>query len=407
MLDRISEVDWSRLHHAYGPAEDVPELLRALVDPAGVSDSFRAEAARAKRTVRDHLEWTLWGNVFHQGTRWQVTAHVVPFLVEILREGPKDDDLRRFLLTYLHHLAMGYPEDLFPDRFDPEEAFREFEGIADVEGEPDAENDALLGVWARDSYLAVEKAIDTIAPFVQAEDEPTALEAIALVASFPRCAPRTVPLLHEVAKTRRDQRAAHAVISLAQLTGADALREAEALLDTAEERSVAIGAACAAVLADPNRASARALALLTAPLGDEAEVRSHHAGSLTQLVGRCLALVPEAERDRAIEAIALQHREASPFERVSLTASLLSLAFKGERAPASAADLTASQRRVVEAIRDHGAFTVKEAIFANYCLLVRGSGLPDSAEGLRRWLDGGDPKEPETVQKPWWRFWER
>jgi len=403
LLDRLSEVNWSALHHAYGPAEDVPDLLRALVDSDKASPPLCAAAERAGREVRDHVEWTLWGNVFHQGTRWQVTAKVVPFLAEILRQGPNDDRLRRFLISYLHHLAIGYPEDAFPAPIDPEEAFRELDGMIDPGGEPDYDNDVLTGIWARDSYLAVEESIDTISPFIPAEDEETALEAITLVASFPRCASRIVPLLRDVARTRRDQRAAHAVVSLSQLAGADALEDAD-LLVAADDRAVAIQAACAAVLADPDRASDEAIALLTAPLGDIAETRSVHAGSLTRLVGRSLARLPDEHRERAIDAIALQHRAANPLERVSLTASLLGLAFHGQRAPASAADLTPLQRRAIEAIRDYGGFMIGNAHFSNYCLMVRDWGLPDSQEGLRNWLDERDPTA-QIASKPWWKFW--
>ena len=30
MLEGLSNVDWAKLEHAYGPAEDVPDLIRAL-----------------------------------------------------------------------------------------------------------------------------------------------------------------------------------------------------------------------------------------------------------------------------------------------------------------------------------------------------------------------------------------
>jgi len=404
LLDGLGEVNWSALHHAYGPADDVPDLLRALIDTENAPLSLRTAAKGARRDVRDQVEWTLWGNVFHQGSRWQVTAGVVPFLVELLRDGPNDDRLRRFLIRYLHHLAIGYPEDVFPAVIDPAEAFRAVGGMSDPGGEPDYDNHDLAAIWARDSYLAVERAVDTIAPFMHAEDEDTALEAVALVASFPRCAPTTVPLLRDVARARPDQRAAHAVVSLAQLAPAEVLEDAERLVE-ADDRAVAIQAACAAVLADPDRASAGAVALLTAPVDDIAEAPSVHAGSLTQLIGRSLARLADEHRERAIEALALQHRAASPLERVSLTASLLSLAFRGQAAPAAAADLTPPQKRAVEAIRDYGAFTVNGASFANYCLLVREWGLPASADSLRNWLDGRETIPKIASRGPWWRFW--
>lgn len=404
MLDRLSEVNWSGLHHAYGPADDVPHLLRALVEPGSASPSLRTEATRAGRELRQHVQWVLWGNVIHQGTRWQVTASVVPFLVEILRDGPNDAQLHQFLIAYLHHLAVGYPDALFPSTIDPEIEFRELAGMIDPGGAPDYNNDVLSRIWARDSYLAVEQAIETIAPFIHAPDDDTALETIALLASFPRSAGTTVPLLRNLARTRRDQRAGHAVVSLAQLAGAGALEVAERLV-AADDRAVAIEAACAAVLADANRASNEAITILTSPIDDVAETRSVHAGSVTQLVGRCLARLPDHHRERAIDAIARQHRGATPLERVSLTASLLSVAFQRLPAPPSAGELTPLQRRAVDAIHDYGEFTIDHARFADYLLLLRDWGLPDSREALRAWLDGRNSTAKPESRPPWWKFW--
>lgn len=70
MLDDLDTVDWTRLHHAYGPATDVPDLIRAV---AGSDD----EAAERGRRQLD-------GSVIHQGTTYSATAPVVPFLARLL-----------------------------------------------------------------------------------------------------------------------------------------------------------------------------------------------------------------------------------------------------------------------------------------------------------------------------------
>ncbi|AEV87225.1 WD-40 repeat-containing protein [Actinoplanes sp. SE50] len=59
-------MDWASLTHAYGPAEDVPDLIRAL---AGGDDD----------ALHD-----LHGNIWHQGTVYPATAPAVPFLIRIL-----------------------------------------------------------------------------------------------------------------------------------------------------------------------------------------------------------------------------------------------------------------------------------------------------------------------------------
>ncbi|WP_234544787.1 hypothetical protein [Streptomyces shenzhenensis] len=69
----LDQVDWSRLCHAYGSAEDIPALLRDLASPA---EETAAEA-----------EQELWGSIVHQGTVYTATAPAVPFLARLVAEG--------------------------------------------------------------------------------------------------------------------------------------------------------------------------------------------------------------------------------------------------------------------------------------------------------------------------------
>ena len=57
MLNQLDKIPWGSLKHAYGFAEDVPEQLRGLLN----SDS----------KIRENSLWSLYGNIFHQGTRYQ------------------------------------------------------------------------------------------------------------------------------------------------------------------------------------------------------------------------------------------------------------------------------------------------------------------------------------------------
>jgi hypothetical protein len=63
-LERLDDVPWGSLTHAYGAADDVPGLLRELAS----GDAEAREAALHE----------LHGNVWHQGTVYEATAHVVP-----------------------------------------------------------------------------------------------------------------------------------------------------------------------------------------------------------------------------------------------------------------------------------------------------------------------------------------
>jgi hypothetical protein len=72
MLEGLEGIDWGRLSHAYGPAADVPRLIRALAEG---SEEVRNEAIDA-----------LFGTIVHQGSVYAATAPAVPFPIELLEE---------------------------------------------------------------------------------------------------------------------------------------------------------------------------------------------------------------------------------------------------------------------------------------------------------------------------------
>ena len=92
MLESLNAVNWSHLEHAYGPADDVPDLIRALTSPLYET---------RRRTFR-----TLYSNIYHQGTVYEATAFTVPFFLELL-QGP-DVQCKAEILVLLAHLARGY-----------------------------------------------------------------------------------------------------------------------------------------------------------------------------------------------------------------------------------------------------------------------------------------------------------
>src|SRR5690348_3356050 len=71
MLEGLDAINWAKLTHAYGPAEDVPGLIRKL-------------ASRNAR-VREGAYRALYGNLWHQHTVYEATAFAVPFLIHLLR----------------------------------------------------------------------------------------------------------------------------------------------------------------------------------------------------------------------------------------------------------------------------------------------------------------------------------
>jgi hypothetical protein len=75
-LDRVA---WPKVHHAYGPADDVPGLLRALT---GEDQEIVAEA-----------EQELWSSLVHQGSVYEATVVAVPFLARLAAAGVRRAEL--------------------------------------------------------------------------------------------------------------------------------------------------------------------------------------------------------------------------------------------------------------------------------------------------------------------------
>ncbi|KAI4602773.1 hypothetical protein KJ359_007991 [Pestalotiopsis sp. 9143b] len=92
-LAGLSDIDWSNLEHAYGPADDVPPLVRKLQS----SDEEEITSAY-------HVLYT---NIFHQGSRYSASSAVVPFLYR-LAISPKTL-FREDILRLLTRLAVGEP----------------------------------------------------------------------------------------------------------------------------------------------------------------------------------------------------------------------------------------------------------------------------------------------------------
>src|ERR1700733_424283 len=68
MFSGLDSIDWGSMQHAYGPATEVPALLRALV-----SDDPKA---------REYALDGMYGSVHHQGDVYDCTVAAIPFLLE-------------------------------------------------------------------------------------------------------------------------------------------------------------------------------------------------------------------------------------------------------------------------------------------------------------------------------------
>ncbi|MFG2364765.1 HEAT repeat domain-containing protein [Streptomyces mirabilis] len=70
--EELNEVEWTALEHAYGPASDVPEMIRAL---------YAEESPETERG--ENVGEELVNNLNHQGSLYPATLEAVPFLAHL------------------------------------------------------------------------------------------------------------------------------------------------------------------------------------------------------------------------------------------------------------------------------------------------------------------------------------
>ncbi|MEH0841235.1 hypothetical protein V6U81_02420 [Micromonospora sp. CPCC 205711] len=98
----LNTIDWASLTHAYGSAADVPALIGDLRSLDG--------------EVRSTAMYELYGNIFHQGSRYEASAYAVPFLLELVADPatPARHEVIRLLSSLAvgdgrYHVATGFP----------------------------------------------------------------------------------------------------------------------------------------------------------------------------------------------------------------------------------------------------------------------------------------------------------
>ncbi len=92
LYEALQRVSWAQFSHAYGPATDTPSHLLALLSN---------EAEEREKALSQ-----LWISICHQGSVYEASAVVVPFLIQILQDVP--DEQKPEVLDLLTGLAVQY-----------------------------------------------------------------------------------------------------------------------------------------------------------------------------------------------------------------------------------------------------------------------------------------------------------
>jgi hypothetical protein len=237
VLEGLDRIDWASLRHAYGPATDVPQLIRDLA-----SDDYPT-----RRDARSKLH----SNIWHQGTIYQASAYAVPFLIVLAGDDTVHE--RDQILALLAVIASG---SSFLD------VHQSYLDAADSDSpEFGSRVQQELG-WVRAAHDAVAAGIPTFLKLVRDADPDVGACAAYALSCFPERATQVGPPLRAALDgVVAAEAKASAVLCLGCVTDTDPVyaRLFEALLDSNEASLVRLAAAMALARAwrvvDPERAA--------------------------------------------------------------------------------------------------------------------------------------------------------
>lgn len=408
MLEGIDSVAWSALKHAYGPAVDVPEQIRALASP--------------NASEREKALWQLYGNIFHQGTRYEATPHAVPFLYELLQEPAVRD--KHEIIGLLVSIAIGYDEAYLPDGFDPNEFRLQIEReeiILSDESQPEHNDFGVSPAAILDCYETVLSGTDVLIELLESKNTPTRVAAAFALAWFPEVSTKSLPRLRELIEQSSDVvEKATAIIACGLISKNMPIEaELEFLEDyLADKQSPVVRAAAAMSLArDPLRSDLTDTlieVLQTAPPECREENRlSFNEGKFLGYISLVLAKYGQTQRGRIVQGLSEILKEVNAYESLDVSIAMLNLiADKQGRSLQEVGfeNLNDTQRLALNSIADYGGWSERGG-FANYDLLMSDYGLPTSQSAMYLFL--GRTVDSITFSKssasrpvtPWWKFW--
>ncbi|OKJ73610.1 hypothetical protein AMK31_32535 [Streptomyces sp. TSRI0107] len=421
-LAGLDAIDWAELSHAYGEADDVPGQLRALCDPDA---EVRGKALHA-----------LYGNIFHQGSRYEASAVAVPFLARLAADSALPG--RADVVGLLAALAVGYDEAHLPDGVDVAGWRREIAEFAAQDREellagydawvaaaPDEGERAVremrratfdfelhlsAGQAELRAYDAVRGELAGLAALLDDPDPAVRAATAHLLAWFPEEAAHTLPGLLRLAGEEREPAVRATAIVAAGLianadtdTGTDADADADTNTDADAEtadtahadrlrthlaaRETVVRWAAATALArlghggDP-AVLAELAATAAAPPEPGPPGVPFHDGDLRGYAASTLTRLADRFPDEALDAVTDGLAATSGPGSFAVTQAALHMAFgpeRPDRLPAHA-ELDARRQRLIRVLADLGEDTWR---WGNFLAILRGWGLPTDRQELR------------------------
>ena len=358
-LDEIDTIPWAELQHAYGGAADIPDHLRAYASSPPISE--RAAGA-------------LYGNVFHQGTRYTASPFTIPFFVGLL----KRPELRLDIVERMQAMAFGYEEGLFPNGYDTAAAEEHQRAIDNSPNQ--------YGVDAAHTHHAVSRAWSHFVPLLDDTNSQVRSETAHLLAYLPEHAAGSVQELRSRLPLLSPETSPSVLLALGVLghqhPGQVDLTEIPLPDETLEARLASLCARC--LLGEQ-----LAIDALIESLGDELPpIGTWLDGSTLTLVTASIAIYDHWLTPTRLEAVGARLRSAPIFQAPWVASLLLDQVVPSSAMPDSSQQLSQLQRRTLELLLAAQAWDFKGAINVNWSNCLDRYLVPSDRDTLAQYLAG-------------------
>jgi hypothetical protein len=105
MVEKLDEIEWANYTHAYGTAEDIPILLRAVLLPKPL---YRHIIIPDWADVDDDAVACMGYSIFHQGSLYDAALPTIPFLIELVAH--EDTPKRTYILSFIYAMAGAWTQ---------------------------------------------------------------------------------------------------------------------------------------------------------------------------------------------------------------------------------------------------------------------------------------------------------
>ena len=369
MLEGLNKIDWHSLDGADGPADDVPDLLKRL--------------ASDNDTVRQKALDELFGNLWHQGTIYEVTPFAVPFLIELLADEavPGKDGI----LELLAELATG------SSYWD---AHQQLSLFADKRNEPGFQEtlEEELG-WVRNTRTSIYEGTELYLRLLHHNEAAVRTACAYLLACYPENATQSLPEIHQTFQIEEDGLAQSSMLMTIATLGKDQPQYLSLLLNaltTSQSGVVKIVSAMELARLTRDKAVPEVGNTLIEALDPPRELEAHYHQlpwvrvDITRDVVEHLRLVGSSRVHKAIQIL-------TPFlgdmSRPGTLYLLLDLTFdeRWEKLDITAKELTDEQKIVLSTIANRSDLWSPQT---EAPMILRMFGLPDSQGELNNFLAG-------------------